>query len=265
VTSRLVHGLAVLSLGFAGCSTSGSAWMAEPLPGEGSWPESEESRPASGRPHANLEEPEPAPAAKVVGPTSSPGRTLGKFRNTYYDFPSEGDFDGEPVALKDARCRTISDVPRGFYESVCVQGSGTLKSGETVSFAKRDCECASLCPRSGQKICFDSLSARDFPWGRGAMGQPITPLLTLAVDSDQIPLGTAVYIPEYDGLPRDPDESATHDGCFVAQDRGLKVEGQHVDVFTGHRSITELWNRLVPSNQGVTVIVDNPKCERAER
>jgi 3D (Asp-Asp-Asp) domain-containing protein len=132
-----------------------------------------------------------------------------------------------------------------------------------VSFAKRDCECAELCPRTGQHICFDELDPKAYPWGRGATGRAITPLLTVAVDSDLIPLDTPVYIPEYDGIPRDPGRSTVHDGCFIAQDRGVRVKGEHVDVFTGHREITALWNSLVPSNRGVTVIVDHPRCARA--
>jgi len=77
-------------------------------------------------------------------------------------------------------------------------------------------------------------------------------------------MGTAIYVPEYDGLPVDAAHSSVHDGCFIAQDRGLRVKGPHVDVFTGSRTTTELWNRLVPSNQGVTVVVGNPRCARAE-
>jgi 3D (Asp-Asp-Asp) domain-containing protein len=204
----------------------------------------------------------PLPAPRL-NPRAPGGKVLGTFRNTYYDFPSEADFSGENVALKDPRCKIIKTVARSFYEAVCVQGSGTLSSGSTVSFAKRDCECAELCPRTGQHICFDELDARSYPWGRGATGRAITPLLTVAVDSDRIPLDTPVYIPEYDGVPRDAAGSATHDGCFIAQDRGVRVKGDHIDVFTGHRETTALWNGLVPSNRGVTVIVESPHCARA--
>ena len=204
----------------------------------------------------------PSPAPRL-NPRAPGGKVLGTFRNTYYDFPSEADYSGENVSLKDPRCKTIKTVARSFYEAVCVQGSGTLASGSTVSFAKRDCECAELCPRTAQHICFDELDARSFPWGRGATGRAITPLLTVAVDSDRIPLDTPVYIPEYDGVPRDASGSATHDGCFIAQDRGVRVKGDHIDVFTGHRETTALWNGLVPSNRGVTVIVDSPHCARA--
>ncbi len=191
------------------------------------------------------------------------GRSLGRFRNTYYDFPSESDFTGKPVTLYDAQCKPITNVVRGFFESLCVQGSGLLSGGRPVSFARRDCECAEICPRTAQRICFEALELSRFPWGRGASGEPITPLLTVAVDTEVVALGTALYVPEYDGLPRDRSRASFHDGCFVAQDRGLKVKGKHVDVFTGLRSTTLLWNDLVPSNSGVTVVVDHPRCARA--
>jgi 3D (Asp-Asp-Asp) domain-containing protein len=191
------------------------------------------------------------------------GRVLGTFRNTYYDFPSERDFSGEKVTLHGSQCKAIAQVARGFYEAVCVQGSGLLANGTPVSFHRRNCECAEICPRTQQRICFDALELARFPWGRGATGGAITPLLTVAVDSNVIPLGTPLYIPEYDGLPRDPARSSLHDGCFVAQDRGLRVQGQHVDLFTGQTGMTQLWNGLVPSNGGVTVVIDNPKWARA--
>jgi 3D (Asp-Asp-Asp) domain-containing protein len=283
--SRAVFGgccaLGGLGLGAASaaCNTAGSAWMAQPLEGELSTPpppsETEAALAPAGarRPSQTQVIGEPQAADALLPPSSlasagaslasGGGKLLGNFKNTYYDFPSEADFEGEPVSLMNASCQPIVSVARGFYESVCVQGSGTLKAGGTVSFAKRDCACAAECPRTGQRICFDLLDKSQFPWGRGATGKAITPLLTVAVDSALIPLGTPLYIPEYDGLARDSTGSTTHDGCFLAEDRGLAVTGQHVDIFTGYREITQLWNRLVPSNQGVTVIVDSPRCKRA--
>lgn len=263
------------------CSTAGSAWMAEPLDGEWTAPSVAEAEHPKGRAPAG-----PAPrstqrigegagpdgvgqsgadgrALASVAPRDGAGSVLGIFRNTYYDFPSEGDFTGEQVALMATSCKPIGNVVRGFYESVCVQGSGTLKSGGTVSFAKRDCECAAECPRTGQRICFDLLDRAKFPWGRGATGKPITPLVTVAVDSSVIPLGTPLYVPDYDGIARDESGRVTHDGCFVAEDRGLAVKGQHVDFFTGSTETTRLWNRLVPTGKGVTVVLDSPRCKRA--
>ena len=264
------------------CNTAGSAWMAQPLEGELSNPPSiatDSGRHSSvARRNTKTQVIGDAPAdstldaggggyvhvsAAANARLALGGTLLGTFKNTYYDFPSEGDFSGETVSLMNASCQPIGSVPRQFYESVCVQGSGTLKSGSTVSFAKRDCSCAAVCPRTGQHICFDVLDKQKFPWGRGAMGKGITPLLTVAVDSTVIPLGTALYIPEYDGVARDATGAAKHDGCFLAEDRGLAVKGQHVDVFTGYREVTQLWNRLIPSNRGVTVVVDSPRCKRA--
>lgn len=265
----------LLALTATACSTAGSNWMAEPLTAEYE-PLLEEGDQTPPPPPAQsgpaprsraLDADAPAPAAtglagasRSPAPTAAGGRSLGTFRNTYYDFPSEADFEGPSVSLKNAECNAIGSVPRPFFESLCVQGSGTLRKGATVSFARRDCECAEICPRTNQRICFDELDAQRFPWGRGATGKAIIPLLSVAVDTDVIPLGTPLYVPEYDGVPRDPDQRAVHDGCFIAQDRGLKVKGKHLDVFTGHRSITTLWNRLVPSNRGVTVVVDSQRC-----
>jgi 3D (Asp-Asp-Asp) domain-containing protein len=184
------------------------------------------------------------------------GRVVGTFRNTYYDFPSEGDHaQGETVALKNAACETIAQVPRTFHDAVCVQGSGSLARGGTVSFAKRDCACAEICPRTQQRICFEALDPKSFPWGRGAAGKPILPLRSVATDTSVLPMGTILYIPELDGV-------ATSDGCFVVEDRGLRVQGDHVDIFTGRPSTTAQLNAEVPSNQGVTVIVGAPKCGR---
>jgi 3D (Asp-Asp-Asp) domain-containing protein len=286
--------IGALASGLVGCATAGSAWMAEPLaegyePPQGSSPRDFEDPNAGREPPRRMgrqtivlgrgdQTADPAPGAAesgsgggvVFGGGEGPergavdtgdGKSLGTFRNTYYDFPSESAFDGAKVALKSATCETIREVPRGFYESVCVQGSGRLASGRTVSFAKRNCACAEVCPRTGEKICFEALDAAKFPFGRGATGRAITPLYTVAVDSAEIPLGTPVYVPELAGLPRGEDGSR-HDGCFLAEDRGIRVRGKQVDVFTGDPRVTALWNRLVPSNRGVTVILGSSRCRR---
>jgi len=193
--------------------------------------------------------------------TGGGGKILGTFRNTYYDFPSEAEHAAKSstsVPLMNGSCQPIAKVPRTFYEAVCVQGSGSLAKGGTVSFAKRDCACAEVCPRTNQKICFDTLDKATFPWGRGAAGTPIAPLRSVAADTSVLAMGTVVYIPELDGLPR--DNGGNTDGCFVVEDRGSKVLGEHVDIFTGQPSQTAVLNTQVPSNQGVTVVVDAPKC-----
>lgn len=193
-----------------------------------------------------------APAAPV-------GEGNDTWRNTYYDFPAE-ETGAKGATLYDASCAPITKVTQEFHDKVCVQGSGSLVTGETVSFAKRDCACASVCPRTNQRICFEKLDPKRFPHGRGAAGTAITPFRSVAVDPSLVPLGTALYIPAYRGLRR-PD-GTFHDGCFVAEDRGLKVVGRHVDIFTGSEDGTVAWNRAVPSNGGVEVVVGAPQCLR---
>lgn len=182
------------------------------------------------------------------------------FRNTYYFFPEEPSYpeQGETRPLFDGNCHALRTVSQAFHDKLCVQGSGRLATGETVSFATRDCACASECPRTGQRICYELLGARAFPWGRGATGRAITPLRTVAVDSTAIPLGTVLYIPEMNGL-RDL-EGRSHDGCFIAEDRGSKVKGKHIDFFVGSAVNGEAWNHAVPSNRGVHVVVGASQC-----
>jgi 3D (Asp-Asp-Asp) domain-containing protein len=256
----------------------GTKWVQQPLDDEkasgggGGIPEGEiEGSPVSGT--------GARPSSRTIGPrarsdersggvdrSGGGGRVLGTFRNTYYDFPTEAEHTGPAVSLMNASCQPIAKVPRGFYEAVCVQGSGSLKAGGTVSFSKRDCACAEICPRTGQKICFDALDKATFPWGRGAAGTAITPMRTIAADTAVLPMGTVVYIPELDGAPRggraDGEGGDTLDGCFVVEDRGLRVKGEHVDIFAGHSAQTAMLNERVPSNQGVTVVVEAPRCAR---
>jgi 3D (Asp-Asp-Asp) domain-containing protein len=258
----------------ASCGSTGSAWVAQP-PGAGSAPGDPRSfEPPAARPSAvtprgvkRILDTEPRDEASESAPGSAgeeppSGVELGSFRNTYYNFPNERDYRGPSAELFDSQCQPLAKVPRTFHDTLCVQGSGSLASGHTVSFARRNCQCARTCPRSGQKICFATLDRDAFPWGRGAMGSAIVPLRSVAVDISVIPLGTPLFIPEFVGLPLDRTGQETHDGCFLAEDRGIQVIGQHVDIFTGAVAMTKLWDGLVPTNRGVTVYIDSPHCPR---
>jgi len=248
---------------------SGSSWMKEPLTQEETrtaQPPDPEGRAPAGRAASRTigergapKDDERADASSDERDRPGGGRVLGTFRNTYYHFPREADYAGDEVALMNASCTPIAKVSRGFYDAVCVQGSGSLRQGKTVSFAQRDCACAEVCPRTGQRICFDALDAATFPWGRGAAGKSIVPMRSVAADTSVLPMGTVLYIPEFDGATR-AESDGTSDGCFVVEDRGLKVRGEHVDIFTGTSTQTAILNARVPSNQGVTIIVDAPRC-----
>ncbi|MBL8742931.1 MAG: hypothetical protein JNK04_17600 [Myxococcales bacterium] len=238
-------GLAAAVSACGGTDYVRNEWEAQPLDTSGDWLE--------GQPRARVS----------AAPMQAGERKPDTFRNTYYDFPAEG-AGKKDAKVFDQSCAPIADVTRAFHDKVCLQGSGKLSTGETISFAKRDCACALECPKSGQKICFEKLDPKKFPSGRGALGQPVTPLKTIAVDDKVIPMGSIVYIPEFDGMPGVAGGgSGKHNGCFVAEDRGSKVVGAHVDIFTGDPSTTEAWNKLVPSNSGVHLEIGSPRCKAA--
>ena len=96
--------------------------------------------------------------------------------------------------------------------------------------------------------------------GRRATGAPITPLRTVAVDPTVIPMGELLFIPELVGLPQ-PD-GAPHDGCFVAGDKGIKIKGRRIDVFTGDATTRRLWEAAFPSHTGVHVYSGSTRCKR---
>ncbi len=138
---------AMLTFGVAcGGWGGGNAWVQQPLA------EEEERRPSSGgraaegpsgptqRPSKTLGAGRSSPrkhrsAAMGVTPRAMPrtlaGTCSGVFRNTYYDFPHEADYTGPETAIMNASCSPIAKVPRAFFEAVCVQGGGSLRSGGT--------------------------------------------------------------------------------------------------------------------------------------
>ncbi len=274
-------------LGLVGCSSSGSKRVRQLPPG------SEPPHPAQFNPPAEAAASSTELSSREAGPPASSARSeappgsisrglaaprgagrdrgglresppagvaLGRFRNTYYNFPSAADYRGRRTRLFDARCRSITTVPVAFHDTLCVQGSGQLQSGQTVSYARRNCDCARTCPRTGQKICFQALDPKRFPWGRGAMGTAIEPLRTVAVDGRVVALGSSLYVPAYAGLPTQENGRGRHDGCFTAADRGIGIVGKHIDVFTGSEAMTRLYNRLLPSNRALEVFLDSPRC-----
>lgn len=242
--------VSLTSLG-ACIETRGTAWMAQPLS-----PDPAATPATTVGPRASASPPRPKPGPAAVGSSGEPR----PFKLTYYDFPAEADHAGAAgrAQVMDASCKLIADVPKSFHDTLCVQGSGKLARGQTVSFAKRDCACAAECPRTGAHICFEALDPQKFPWGRGAGGNAIRPLRTVAADGELLPLGTAVYIPVFDGVSL-PD-GTTHDGCFVVQDRGSKVKGEHLDVFTGDKQGTARFREVVPKDGIADVIVQGDRC-----
>ena len=74
----------------------------------------------------------------------------------------------------------------------------------------------------------------DLPWGLGANNRPLVPFRSLAVDRNTIPIGTALWIEQLDGVVL-PDDPAPHDGCVVADDVGSRIVGDRIDWFVARK------------------------------
>lgn len=71
--------------------------------------------------------------------------------------------------------------------------------------------------------------------GVGVKDDPLVPFVSIAVDPTVIPLGTKLYVKDFDGveLPALDGSGATslHDGCVLAQDIGGKIKDLKIDWF----------------------------------
>jgi len=151
---------------------------------------------------------------------AEPPKKLGRALVTFYWLIDESAprYRGSPGAvLQDSSGRVIARTSRRFERDLVMEGSGQLRDGRTVAFARK--------VRGGYR--FRLTSSR---YGEGSLGCALTPYRTVAVDPRFVKLGTTIYIPQMKGA-RLPD-GTIHDGIFIADDRG-HLRGRHIDIFIG--------------------------------
>lgn len=127
-------------------------------------------------------------------------------------------YRGERSAvLRDPAGRVIARTHPKFKRDLVRQGSGWLSDGRTVNYIR--------------KVAGESrFRVSKSKYGLGATGCRLIPYRTIAVDPQFVALGTKIYIPQLKGavLP----DGTTHDGMFIAADRG-HFRGAQVDLFVG--------------------------------
>jgi 3D (Asp-Asp-Asp) domain-containing protein len=164
-----------------------------------------------------------------------PGPALGTFKRTNYWITCQDEYPGAAdTAIYDAACAVIATVPATFAASLDQQGTGKLSDGRVINY-KDTC----TCPRSP---CFAEVGP-DHPWGVGVENRPLQPYRSVAVDKAVIAYGTALWLPDLEGvtMPGDPPWGGfVHDGCVLAADTGAAIVGLHVDWFVGLRSSYQL-------------------------
>jgi 3D (Asp-Asp-Asp) domain-containing protein len=166
---------------------------------------------------------------------STDEQCLGKFLITYYWIADESEqrFIGKPkdFTIMDLKGNPLAYVCGEYLRHLNMQGTGRLADGRVVNYADRV---------DGQ-IRFTLTKLR---YGVGAMGVPLVPFRSIAVDRNLVKLGSTVRIPAAEGIPL--PNGKIHDGIFYAVDVGSGVKGHHVDFFLG-----EARNRKIFEQNGI--------------
>jgi len=166
------------------------------------------------------------PRYRDAAPRPPPGGLRGTFALTYYWVSAEA--DAEPAAadttIFDKDCTPLATLATAYADELALAGAGKLADGRMLGVAG---ECS--CKRSP---CYRVI---DHPWGIGAHNRPLEPFRSLAVDREVIPIGTALWIQELDGIETPGTFPTIHDGCVVADDVGGKITGQRIDWFVARK------------------------------
>ncbi|TNE51367.1 MAG: hypothetical protein EP343_04545 [Deltaproteobacteria bacterium] len=179
--------------------------------------------------------------------TRSSARDLGAYRLTVYWLSSERRFRGRKLySLYDGKLR-ISRVSRRFAKALRLQGSGRLNDGTIVQYVRR---CRGRCMQ------VRVINRQVFPMGVGAAGVALQPLRSVAA-SRRFRFGSSLYIPKLARILRKRGQE--HSGCFMVHDRGGRIRGKRLDLFTGSRRIFRRFvGRSLP--RYVRVYVNHPRC-----
>ena len=228
--------------------------------GEALPPEASLEQTADAAPEASLEQ--TAEASPEAIADLGRGTFVASMGISYYYLAQEGEYTGSPdTILYDANCNPLVTVASKYSDAVCIEGSGKLKDGRIINYAKT-CTCGRPCPTGGI-ICYSFLDATRFPWGKGSQNNPLQPLRSLAVDRTVIPIGTKLYLPDFDGMTIPSVDGLggfVHDGCFSADDVGGAIKGARFDFFSGTRSMYLAINRSYPTRAMLEVYRDSPRC-----
>jgi 3D (Asp-Asp-Asp) domain-containing protein len=170
----------------------------------------------------------PAPVAPHALADTTGARKLGSYQLTYYYLAAQKPTEVGGVPLRDPKGRVLARVSPRVRADLVMQGSGRLADGTLLNIAG-NCE--------GGSPCFVPVDPTK-PWGLGVRGHHLSPFRTIAVDPRRVPIGTAVYIAQLDGLRMPgtlPFGGFVHDGCVVAGDRGGNIKGRQFDFFVAAR------------------------------
>jgi 3D (Asp-Asp-Asp) domain-containing protein len=198
---------------------------------------------------------DPGAVGRTSGSKKAQGKLLGSFALTYYWIAHERDRRGKRTTrIYAPDCKPIARVSRDFAARLAREGTGKLRDERVVNVAG-PCACE-------YSPCFFHLDDEKSRFGVGVLERPLSPFRSVAVDPNLVTIGTALYIPELDGLamPGTPPWGGfVHDGCVIADDRGGAVEGQQIDFFMVRKVYYQAFHRRHRLKQ-ITVHHGGERC-----
>lgn len=178
------------------------------------------------------------------------GSSLGTYRLTVYWLAHEHRYRGQRKVPLFFGGLKVARVSKRFARAVRMQGTGRLRDGTLVQYVR-------TCRHRG-RYCLKVrvINKQMFPMGVGAAGVALQPLRSIAMDR-RFRFGTSVYIPYLGKLIR--RRGQRHNGCFVVHDRGGRIRGKRLDLFTGsHRVFRRYLRRGLPKY--VRIYANHPSC-----
>jgi len=157
-----------------------------------------------------------SPPESELRSASGTATNLGKFKVTYYWIEDEIDYHGQkevPLYLENGSL--LGYFPRQFVSAFKKEAVARLKDGKLISYLKR---------KGTVRIVTEPL---------GYQGYTLTTLKSVAVDTHLIPLGSKLYVPQFERLYM--GSNGVHNGIFHANDIGSDIQGNHIDIFIGEK------------------------------
>ncbi|CEP17333.1 hypothetical protein [Parasitella parasitica] len=166
---------------------------------------------------------------------------------TYYWIPKEGEKDmdnnGKGIKLDGTRTKKLKDksgkkiakVSKRTYKKFQMEGTGLLKSGTMVNL-------------STSKKVFMKVNRSKAPYGLGSNNKGLVPWVSVA--SNDIKLGTTLYIKELDGLTL--PNGLSHNGCVRVDDESWSMGSCQLDFFVLQFSAYQALNKKISSKVKAT-------------
>ncbi|ORX60437.1 hypothetical protein DM01DRAFT_1332588 [Hesseltinella vesiculosa] len=112
----------------------------------------------------------------------------------------------------------IASVSQAMYQKCRMEGTCLLSSGDLINLSSDQADSFYVIGKKGRRHNI-------FGWGTGE--QNLVPYVSVA--SNDLPLGTTMYVPELDGI--NLGNGFHHNGCLRVDDDGWSFKGCQLDLF----------------------------------